>query len=118
MVQFTQVVPVADCVLLRDEDMAGGQDFFNDTPVGIGAKLVGSQPYHLFLDQPLDDFGRKSAFPQGWLHPNIQQIPKTNQRYHFVIINHLLSRPGLAHWNQHRIVLMGNQWGVHPMQKS
>ena len=38
--QFAQVVSVAERVLLRDKGMPGGQDFFNDTSVGIGAKLI------------------------------------------------------------------------------
>jgi len=38
--QFAQVVLVAERVLLRNQGVPGGQDFFNDTAVGIGAKLL------------------------------------------------------------------------------
>ena len=38
--QFAEVVAVAERVLLRDERMTGRQDFFNDTSVGIVAKLL------------------------------------------------------------------------------
>jgi hypothetical protein len=38
--QLINVVLVAECVLLRDNRIPGGQDFFNDISVGIVARFL------------------------------------------------------------------------------